>query len=120
VAYLVAQGHRRIAYVSAPLNLVFANYRLAGYREALSRAGLPYDESLVVIGGLTNIDGYEAGREFLQRANPPTAIIAGNDLMALGVMSAAQELGLRVGRDVSMYPSPVSMIFPWRSWRTLH
>ncbi len=67
VAYLVAQGHRRIAYVSAPLNLVFANYRLAGYREALSRAGLPYDESLVVTGGLTDMDGYEAGREFLQQ-----------------------------------------------------
>jgi len=102
VAYLVAQGHRRIAYVSAPLNLMFAFYRLAGYRAALARAELPYDESLVVTGGLTDMDGYEAGRELLQRANPPTAIIAGNDLMALGVMSAAHELGLRVGRDVSI------------------
>jgi len=100
--HLIELGHRRIAYVSAPLNLVFASHRLEGYREALAANGVFFDETLVVVGELTERSGYAVGRELLIRERRPTAIIACNDLMALGVISAAQGLGLTVGRGVAV------------------
>jgi len=100
--HLIDMGHRRIGYVSAPLDLVFASHRLEGYRDALAASGIPYDEEIVVVGQLTERSGYQAGCELLGRDDPPTAIIACNDLMALGVISAAQGMGLVVGRDVAV------------------
>jgi len=100
--HLVNLGHRRIACVIGPPNLMFTSHRLDGYKDALAENGIPYDESLVVAGGLTEQSGYEAGRALLTSEDPPAAIIAWNDLMALGVMSAAQELGLTVGREVAV------------------
>ena len=100
--HLIDLGHRRLAYISAPPELMFVSHRLEGYREALAANGIPFDEDLVAVGELTKRSGYEAGREFLTRDEPPTVIIACNDLMALGVISAAQGLGLTVGRDVAV------------------
>ena len=100
--HLIDLGHRRVAYVSAPLNLMFASHRLEGYKEALAANGVPFDKALVTVGELTERSGYKVGRDFLTRDERPTAIIACNDLMALGVASAAQRLGLTVGRDVAV------------------
>ncbi len=100
--HLIELGHRRIGYVSAPLNLMFASHRLKGYRSALAANDIPFDETLMVIGGLTDHSGYEAGRDLLTRDRRPTGIVACNDLMALGTISAAQGLGLTVGHDVSV------------------
>lgn len=100
--HLVGLGHQRIAYVSAPLNLMFASHRMEGYKEALAANGLPFDKALTAIGELTERSGYAIGRDLLTRDECPTAIIACNDLMALGVISAAQELGLAIGRDVAV------------------
>jgi LacI family transcriptional regulator len=100
--YLIDLGHRRIAYISAPLNLMFANYRLAGYKRALERNGLPVQEGWIAIGRLTQEHGYREGSKLLDLEPAPTAIIAANDLMALGVISAAQERGLAVGRDLAV------------------
>jgi DNA-binding LacI/PurR family transcriptional regulator len=100
--HLVDLGHRRIAYISAPPNLMFASYRLRGYRQALDANTIPFDGSLTVVGELTQRSGYGAGRDLLTRDECPTAVIACNDLMALGVISAAQGLGLTVGRDVAV------------------
>ncbi len=100
--HLIDQGHRRIAYISAPWELVFSQYRFDGYRAALEANGLACDDSLVMTGCLTDACGYEAGRELLCRENWPSAVIACNDLMALGVISAAQECGLKVGQDVAV------------------
>ena len=100
--YLIELGHRRIAFVSAPPELMFASHRLEGYRWALLANGIAFDENLVAVGGLTKASGYEAGRDLLMLDQRPTAILACNDLMALGVVSAAQGLGLAVGRDVSV------------------
>jgi len=100
--HLIDLGHRHIAYISAPLNLMFAFHRMEGYKKALAANGIPFDEATMTVGELTERSGYKAGRDFLTRDNPPTAIIACNDLMALGVISAAQGLGLTVGRDVSV------------------
>ncbi len=100
--HLIDLGHRRVAYISAPLNLMFASHRLEGYKEALAANRIPFDESLLAVGELTERSGHAVGRDFLTRDERPTAIIACNDLMALGVISAAQGLGLTVGRDVAV------------------
>ena len=100
--HLIDLGHRRIAYVSASLGLMFASHRLEGYKEALVANSIPFDEALIAVGELTERSGYAAGRDFLTQDERPTAIIACNDLMALGVISAAQGLGLTVGHDVAV------------------
>jgi LacI family transcriptional regulator len=100
--HLIDLGHRRIAYVSAPLDLMFASHRLEGYKEVLAANSIPFDETLVTVGELTERSGYAAGRDFLTQDKRPTAIITCNDLMALGVISAAQGLGLAVGHDVAV------------------
>lgn len=102
VRHLIDLGHRRIAYISAPLNLTFALHRLQGYRDALQENGLRYDEGLVLVGHLTEEDGYQAAHRLLALDRPPTAIAVANDLMALGAMRAAHERGLTVGRDVAI------------------
>jgi LacI family transcriptional regulator len=98
--YLIELGHQRIAYISAPLNLMFAHYRLTGYKRAMERNGLPVQEEWIAIGHLTQEDGYREGSKLFDLEPAPTAIIAANDLMALGAISAVQERGLVVGRDV--------------------
>ena len=100
--HLIDLGHRCIAYVCAPPDLMFASHRLEGYRETLEDTGIPFDKTLVIAGELTERSGYAAGRDLLTRSERPTAIIACNDLMALGVISAAQGLGVNVGRDIAV------------------
>ena len=100
--HLVDLGHRRLAYITAPLELMFATYRLEGHREALARNGIPIDDSLILTGDLTERAGYEAAKQLLARRDPPTAIVACNDLMALGAMSAALERGMAIGEDISV------------------
>jgi len=100
--HLIDLGHRRIAYISAPPNLMFASHRLAGYKEALAAVDISFDEGLVIGGALTERSGHAAGNDLLAWDDPPTAIIACNDLMALGVISALRSKGLTVGRDVAV------------------
>jgi len=100
--HLIDQGHTRIAYISAPWDLMFSNYRFEGYCDALQRNSIAYDESLVVSGCLTDMCGYEAGHALFCKSDPPSAVIACNDLMALGVISAAQACDLKVGQDVAV------------------
>lgn len=100
--HLIDLGHRCIAYVCAPPNLMFASHRLGGYKEALAANGIPFDKTLMAVGDLTERSGYAAGWDFLTRDERPTAIIACNDLMALGIISAAQGLGLTVGQDIAV------------------
>jgi LacI family transcriptional regulator len=102
IQHLVDLGHRRIAFIAAPPDLMFATYRLRGFRDTMEKNGLPVDESLIVVGDLTQRNGHQAAGELLKRPDRPTAIAACNDLMALGAMAAAQERGLTVGRDVAI------------------
>jgi LacI family transcriptional regulator len=102
VQHLIDRGHRRIAYISAPMGLMFASHRLAGYKEALATNGIPFDQGLVIEGELTERSGYAATIQFLSENPRPSAIVACNDLMALGAISAAQKLGLAVGRDLAI------------------
>jgi LacI family transcriptional regulator len=102
VQHLIDGGHRRIAYISAPTDLMFASHRLAGYKETLATNGIPFDQSLLIEGELTERSGYAAAMQLLSDNPRPSAIVACNDLMALGAISAARELGLAVGRDLAV------------------
>jgi LacI family transcriptional regulator len=102
VAHLVDRGHQRLGFVGAPEELTFQADRLAGYVEGLAAASIGIDEELVVEGNLTREGGYRAGKQLLALPQPPSAIIGINDLTAIGVMRAARERGLVVGRDLAV------------------
>ncbi len=100
--HLVALGHRRIAMISGPHEVLCCSARLAGYGSAMQEAGLPTHADLVVRAPLTREDGCAAARSLLTGPDRPTAIFAANDLQALGVYQAAREMGLRIPEDLSV------------------
>jgi LacI family transcriptional regulator len=102
IDHLAALGHRRLAFIAAPQELMFGYHRLDGFIKAMDARGLSVDASLIVEGDLTQRSGRAGAARLLELPDPPTAIAAGNDLMALGAMSAAQEYGFAVGRDISI------------------
>ncbi|HMN59177.1 MAG TPA: LacI family DNA-binding transcriptional regulator [Anaerolinea sp.] len=102
VRHLFEQGHRRIAYIGAPSIFTLQADRFAGYRQGLSEAGIPFDESLVVEGDLTRAGGRQQALRLLDLPQPPTAMIGANDLTAVGALRAANERGLVVGRDLAI------------------
>ena len=100
--HLVELGHRRIAIITGPPALLCSRARLDGYRAALERAGLSLDDGLVKPGDFRVKAGYEQAKILFSLRSRPTAIFAGNDLAALGVLRAAREVSLRVPEDVSV------------------
>ncbi|MEO3926827.1 substrate-binding domain-containing protein [Micromonosporaceae bacterium B7E4] len=100
--HLLDLGHRRIAVVSGPAEYLGARARLEGCRAALDGAGTPLDPRLVRTGPFGFGAGREFGRELLRLSDPPTAVLCGNDLQALGVYAAAAELGLRIPQELSV------------------
>lgn len=100
--HLIALGHTQIGVISGPADVLCSRARVDGYRTAHDEAGLPRDPSLVRWGRFEAESGYLHGRALLERPDRPTAIFAGSDYQALGVMRAARELGLDVPRDLSV------------------
>lgn len=100
--YLISLGHRRIGIITGPLHLTTSRARLAGYREALERAGIPVDPALICEGNYLLGDGYQQTTAFLHLADPPTAIFAGNDAQAAGVYQALYEHNIRIPDDMSV------------------
>ncbi|MET9909357.1 LacI family DNA-binding transcriptional regulator [Streptomyces sp. NPDC006476] len=100
--HLTQLGHRRIAMIAGPQDVLCCVARLDGYRSAMQAAGLPVDPDLVVHADLTREDGCVAARSLLSLPEPPTAIFTANDLQALGVYQAAREAGLRIPDDLSV------------------
>ena len=76
--------------------------RVEGFREGMAAAGLPIDDSLFMQGSFDFASGIACAEALLQRADRPTAIFATNDPMALGVLTLAHDLGLRVPEDLSV------------------
>ncbi len=100
--HLAGLGHRRIAAIGGPERFWSANARLDGYRTALMRSSLPVDEALVGRGEFAVPDGRSQAHRLLGLPEPPTAIVAGNDNQAFGVLQALGERGLRAPYDVSV------------------
>lgn len=102
VEYLLAQGHRDIAFVAGGEGSPTGDSRLAGYLDAFNAAGLTPDESLIVRGSWSTESGYEAGCALLKKDRPMSCVLAANDDMAIGVTKAMIDHGLRVPDDISV------------------
>lgn len=100
--HLIQQNHRRIGFVAGRPGLWCSRARLDGYRAGLEAAGITADPDLVVTGDFDYPSGFAAGTELLAHPDPPTAIFAASDQMALGVYEAARQRGLRIPDDLSV------------------
>src|SRR2546423_3032187 len=93
--HLLGLGHRRIAMLTGRADLESAKQREQVYREALAAAGVPFDESLVRVGGYDAEVSTRAGHELLSGPERPTAVVAANDVSAIATLEVALSLGLR-------------------------
>jgi LacI family transcriptional regulator len=101
--HLLSLGHRRIAAITGPRGWIATEERLRGYHAALGAAGILADTELVVESPQFEIDaGRTAARRLLDLHDPPTAIFAFNDNIAIGALQAARERGVRVPEDLSV------------------
>ncbi len=105
MGHLLDLGRRRIAFIGAQadVNPQPAHLRLHGYQEALAAAGIDYDPDLVVTTDyFSRADGAGGLRQLMNLRHPPDAVFAYNDLIAIGVLRAAVEVGLRVPEDIAV------------------
>ena len=102
VRHLHALGHRRVAFISGPLDHPDATQRLQGYREEAQRKDMVLDDSLVVYSDYQESGGFRAMNDLLSASVQFTAVIAANDQMAYGARLALHRAGLRVPEDVSL------------------
>jgi LacI family transcriptional regulator len=102
VEYLIGLGHSRMAVIAPPIDLMLTHFRMKGIRSKLAEADLTLDDNMVVHSDLTQRGGYQQASYLLDQPEPPSVIIALNDLMAIGAMSAIQERNLVVGKDISV------------------
>ncbi|HEY71755.1 MAG TPA: substrate-binding domain-containing protein, partial [Thermoflexia bacterium] len=100
--HLIELGHRRIGCITGPSDVTPSADRVTGYRQALEEGSIPVDEALIIKGGFQYESGYRAARQLLAMDDAPTAIFACNDLMAVGAIRAALELGRQVPADLSI------------------
>jgi LacI family transcriptional regulator len=100
--HLAELGHTRVAFISGPDSFRSSHERGRGFAEGLAEHGLKLDPAYVRRGAYTFESGVAAAADLLALSNPPTAIFAGNDEMAIGVMKAARDRGLDVPFDLSI------------------
>lgn len=120
--YLIEHGHRRIAFLNGPRNFAASEQRASGYRAALAAHGIPYDPALTGNSEWTFDGGYTLAKLLMEREAPPSAIFAGHDDAALGVLFAAQELGLQIPGQLSVcgYENMAVAKQVWPGLTTVH
>lgn len=112
-AYLIQQGHSRIAFITGPSDQKLSQQRRQGYVDALMAAGLRVDEDIIAQGDFTYAAGQGYAEQWLTAAHPPTAIFASNDDMAAGCLAAAYKMNVRVPAQLSVAgfdDSPVARV----------
>lgn len=102
VDHLTDLGHRSVACLAEPSRFAMGTARLAAFRDAASRGGLVLGAGDVIEAGFHERAGHDAAAALFERADRPTAIVAMNDLLALGALDAAAEAGLSVPRDLTV------------------
>ncbi|MFF7974696.1 substrate-binding domain-containing protein [Streptomyces sp. NPDC007905] len=102
VTHLAGLGHRRIGMVAGLPGLSTTSERLAGYRQALTAAGLAHDEDLVVSGNSESAGAERATAALLSLAAPPTALVTANNAMTIGALRALRRQGLAVPDDIAL------------------
>ncbi|KQL50743.1 LacI family transcriptional regulator [Heyndrickxia shackletonii] len=100
--HLIDLGHERIAFIGGSLNLVMTTDRLLGYERALRNANIPFREDYIVHEEFLKEGGSGAVEALMALAEPPTAFVVMDDLMALGVLGMLSEKGISVPDDVSV------------------
>ncbi|MNS55275.1 HTH-type transcriptional regulator AscG [compost metagenome] len=103
VDYLISQGHREIACITVPIHTPTGKARLMGYRQALEKHGIAWDDRRVKYGDAGMTRGYELCNELLSEKVPFTALFACNDDMALGSSKALHQAGLHIPQDISLF-----------------
>jgi DNA-binding LacI/PurR family transcriptional regulator len=101
--HLIELGHQRIATVTGPLHFSSATARLKGFTSALKKAAIALPPPYVQQSTFDGAGGYSAATVLLRLTPRPTAIFAQNDLMAMGVLAAIREAGLRCPEDISVF-----------------
>jgi LacI family transcriptional regulator len=99
---LIRLGHERIAFIKGPSDQAASGLRYQGYVRAMQTHGLAVDPALVCNGDFVFQSGVDAAQLLMGRRIRPTAVFAGNDDMALGVLAAAQRLGLAVPSELAI------------------
>ncbi|MCQ3814202.1 MAG: LacI family transcriptional regulator [Acidimicrobiia bacterium] len=102
IEHLVMLGHKRIGCLAEPLEYVVAAHRVESFHQALAAHGLEADPAHIVPSGFREDEATEATKLLLHSADPPTALVAVNDLLAMGALRAAAEYGLVVPDDLSV------------------
>lgn len=99
---LLAEGHRRIAFISGETWMEASDQRMEGYERALRAAGIPVDPSLIVEGNFLPSGGRDATLRLMSGPDRPDAIFCANDLMAIGCYEALKELGEKIGDTIAV------------------
>ena len=99
IAHLISLGHRKIGFLQGIQEPILAEDRLIPYQESLLAVGL---EDMTITCGPSLEEGYQAALELLRSPGRPTALIVVNDLLAMGVIRAAADLGLKIPKDLSV------------------
>ena len=121
VAHLSAAGHTRIGYIGGPQSISTGRARHDVFVDALSRHGLLVDQALITFGDFQEPSGIRAAEQLLSASVRPTALLAADNLMALGALAAIRSHGLRIGADIEVvafddiewlahYDPPISVI----------
>ena len=117
VKHLIGLGYRRIAMISGPQTTSTAEDRVAGYCVALSEAGIALDQSLIRRGEFRVTSGEQLMAQLLDEGVAPTAVFAANNAIAMGVVEAVEQRGLRIPHDIALvcfddFPN-ASHLFPF-------
>jgi LacI family transcriptional regulator len=102
IGYLIELGHRSIGYISGPPLLTTTQLRLDGYKAALAEHGLAFKAGLVFDGDYKYESGLRAGQVIAALPVKPTAVLASNDLMAIGCLVGLREAGCHIPQDISV------------------
>ncbi|MER6131558.1 LacI family DNA-binding transcriptional regulator [Streptomyces sp. NPDC001815] len=102
VAHLYDLGHRRLAIIAGPAATTTGSERVAAFRDALRKYGLPLPEAYTGQGDFQAASGRRVTEEFLSLPEPPEVVFAADNLMALGALDAVRARGLRVPDDIAL------------------
>lgn len=100
--HLILKGHKRIGFINGPEHIILCRDRQRGYVQTLEKYGIPVSHDSILCGDFTMEGGFGCAKQLLQLEEKPSAIFAANDEMAVGVIQAVQEQGLRVPQDVAV------------------
>ncbi|VEB95559.1 Cryptic asc operon repressor [Cedecea lapagei] len=101
--YLIQQGHREIACITVPISTPTGKARLMGYRQALQKHGIAWDENRVKYGDSSMTEGHHLCQELLTSGVTFSALFSCNDDMALGASKALHQAGIRIPQDISLF-----------------